>query len=309
MDMSKESSMIRERNPMRTTLTLAALLTLTACAPSQKPAAPQPDPAQFTSILTNLKREPATFSDCSDCPEMVRIPAGSVLMGSPATEPGRTADEGPQHKVTIAKPFALGEYEITNAQYRQFVEATGHGDNDWKMYYTAHTVDSPDPVADTDAYPVVWVSWQDTRDYAVWLSQRTGKHYRLPSEAEWEYAARAGDSSALGETLAARTLRAGATPASFGESYPVGSFGANPFGVHELTTNMPEWVEDCYVNSYDQAPADGSAVEGTCKQRVVRGTYNEADDTFRRIANRDWGYAVNRSEGHPTTIRLARDLE
>ena len=177
------------------------------------------------------------------------------------------------------------------------------------MYYGARTVDSGPDVSNVDAYRVVWVSWQDAQDYAAWLSEKTGKHYRLPTEAEWEYAARAGDRNAFGESERARTYDGNAATASFGNSLPVGSWGPNPFGIHELTANMPEWVEDCYAKSYDGAPTDGSAVEGGCKQRVVRGTFNNGDEFLRRVANRDWGYAVNREVGNPTTIRLARDLE
>ena len=285
--------------PRAHALLLAATLALAACAPAQSgsPAesSAQPEP------------DPRVFRDCADCPAMVRIPVGSFMMGSPADEPGRQADEGPLHRVTIAKPFAIAEFETTNADYRRFLESTGRSDVEWKMYYTAHTVDSPDAVTDIGPYPVVWVSWKDAQNYAAWLSKRTGKHYRLPTEAEWEYAARAGDPVSIGESLAARTIRAGAVSASFGDAYPVDTFGANPFGVHALTANMPEWVEDCYVDNYDHAPTDGSAVDGPCKQRVVRGAYNFADNSFRRVANRDWGYAVTR-QGNPTTIRLARDL-
>lgn len=257
--------------------------------------------------LTNVEAPPAPkpvagFRDCVDCPEMTKVPAGNFMMGSPKDEAGRQADEGPQHPVTIAKPFAVGVFEITYGEYQRFVEATGRAGYDWKL--------RDNSIGDYSRYPVTTVSWQDAKDYAAWLSQRTGKHYRLLTEAEWEYVARAGTHAPKEPE---DTMRGPNPPVAdgFRATVPVGSYQPNAFGVYDLTGNIPEWTEDCYRESYAGAPNDGTAVEGACKQRVVRGTYNDAffaKNDFLRIANRDWGFSANGAVGNPTGIRVARDL-
>jgi formylglycine-generating enzyme required for sulfatase activity len=156
-----------------------------------------------------------------------------------------------------------------------------------------------------DLFPATAVSWQDAQDYAAWLSQQTGQHYRLPTEAEWEYVARAGDATARYEPDALRRSLPGWETDQVGYNYPVLAFAANAFGVHGLTANGSEWLADCYRESYAEAPTDGSAAGGECKQRAMRGEYNIAFPTaYERIANRDWGFATMRTDG----IRLARDL-
>jgi formylglycine-generating enzyme required for sulfatase activity len=241
------------------------------------------------------------FKDCADCPEMVVIPAGSFLMGSPETEWGRQADEGPQHHVTIPKDFAVSKFEITVAQYRVFTEATGKGGQDWVIVARP---DVPD-----DQYPVYWISWHDAQDYMRWLSSHTGQHYRLLSEAEWEYAARAGNSNTDAWEPRETQVR-GVQPGQwwYQDTVPVGGFRPNDFGLYDMTDNIPEWIEDCYAPSYISAPSDASAVVGDCKQRVVRGAYNFSRPELARIANRDWNYAVNRATGNPTGLRIARDF-
>jgi formylglycine-generating enzyme required for sulfatase activity len=291
---------------MKTQLTAAALATilaLVACAPKPAPQATNA-PTPPTQSTAQLAPDSRVFRDCADCPAMVRIPSGSFEMGSPQDEPGRQIDEGPIHRVVIAKPFALSAFEISSGEYRHFVESTGRTGINWKTYYTWHTVDVPNPLTNFDAYPAADVTWQDAKDFAAWLSQRTGKHYRLPTEAEWEYAARAGDSGARFEPATARQPTLGSQPDSIGNIYPADAFGANAYGLHGMTSNMGEWIEDCYLDSYDNAPTDGSAVEGTCKKRVTRGASNYFGDDYGRIANRSWDYAATPGNG----IRLARDL-
>ena len=153
------------------------------------------------------------FRDCSECPEMVVIPAGSYQMGSPSNEEGRTDDEGPVHEVTIAAPFALGRYEVTVGEFGRFVDETGYWAGDSCLAAFDLWVEDDFPKPDDDqggnwrtppAYgwyqsmkdPVVCVSWNDAQAYAAWLSHMTGERYRLPSESEWEYAARAGKAAA-----------------------------------------------------------------------------------------------------------------
>jgi formylglycine-generating enzyme required for sulfatase activity len=281
---------------------------LVACAPQ---ATPQSDTGPENESAATEAPAPEgpevavpTFRDCADCPELVAIPAGSFTMGSPDSEVDRQEDEGPQHKVTLAKSFAVGAYEVTTGEYARFMAATRRDDYDWKNRDQA--------IAEKDAqrYPVGWISWQDAKDYAAWLSQTTGKPYRLLSEAEWEYVARAGTTDPR-ESPKLRSGQAKPVQEEAHHTFPVGSLTPNAFGVYDLTGNMPEWIEDCYRQSYAGAPTDGSAVEGDCRQRVVRGTINGYDylfKPFRRVANRDWGYAVDpKLRGH-TGFRIARDL-
>lgn len=296
---SRESALPLEDDMRISSITTPLLLitTLVGCATPQQPPAAQPEPeARATS--------PATFRDCADCPELVTVPAGRFTMGSPENEPDRQVDEGPQHAVTIAKPLAFGVFEITYGQYARFVAATGRSDYDWKIRDQALSEN------DAKLYPVAWVSWQDAKDYAAWLSQETGQHYRLLTEAEWEYIARAGTESPR-ERVETRDAKPRPVQEQTHFTFPVGSFKPNAFGIYDLTSNIPEWVEDCYRDSYAGAPGDGAAVEGECRQRVVRGTYNGYDELFqgfRRVANRDWNYAVNRSTGNPTGFRVVRDM-
>ncbi len=181
-------------------------------------------------------------------PEMVVIPAGRFLMGCVS---GRDCyiDEGPVHEVTVAS-FALSKYEVTFEEYDRFTEATGGAradDRGWGR----------------DRRPVVNVSWEDAQAYVAWLSLETGEPYRLPSEAEWEYAARAGTETAyswgneIGDNRA-NCFNCGSRWDN-GQTAPVGSFGANAWGLHDMHGNVFEWVEDCSHLRYVGAPSDGTA--------------------------------------------------
>ena len=187
------------------------------------------------------------------------------------------------------------------AQYQRFTEETGKGGQDWQVRGR--------PAVPDDHYPVYWISWHDAQDYVRWLSSHTGQHYRLLTEAEWEYAARAGNANTHAWEPQETQVR-GVQPGRwwYHDTVPVGGFSPNDFGLYDMTGNIPEWVEDCYAPNYTGAPGDGSAVVGDCKQRVVRGAYNFSRPEFARIANRDWNYAVNRMTGNPTGLRIARDL-
>ena len=245
--------------------------------------------------------QPESFRDCEQCPEMVVVPGGSFVMGSEEAVSERPM--GPPHEVTIAGPFALGKYEITNRQYREFVEATGHEmskgcrgniDQEWKNDPEAHWTDLRLGQESDPEHPVACVSWLDARAYLDWLSGISGQDYRLPSEAEWEYAARAGagDWYYWGEDpdegckhanmydTSARAVHDFIWPwidCDDGHTTlaPVGSFQPNPFGLHDMTGNLWEWVEDCYEVLYpEDTPTDGSAYgppPGQCENRSVRG--------------------------------------
>ena len=234
-------------------------------------------------------RRGEVFRDCGECPEMVVVPAGSFAMGSPASEKHRQDDERPRHRVRISGPFAVGKYEVTRGEYGRFVSATGHssGDscwtwdgNEWK-WRSDYWWRNPG-YSQTDRDPVACVSWKDARSYVEWLGRKTGKGYRLLSESEWEYAARAGTTGPFhtGGTISTDQANydgryvygSGRKRVYRGKTVPVGSFAPNGFGLHDMHGNVWEWVEDCWNGSYTGAPADGSAWEGgNCSRRVLRG--------------------------------------
>jgi formylglycine-generating enzyme required for sulfatase activity len=207
--------------------------------------------------------QPVIFRDAlrsgSLGPEMVLIPPGSFIMGSPASEPERNKDEGPQHFVTFSKAFAIGRYAVTFEEYDAFCLATLRS-----------------PVEDAGwgrgRRPVINVSWQNARDYCAWLSDQTGKTYRLPSEAAWEYACRAGTDTPFhgGDTINPKQAN---YDGNNEKTLPVGQFEPNAFGLHDMHGNVWEWVEDASHDSYAGAPNDGSVWEAAeaGAARVVRG--------------------------------------
>jgi formylglycine-generating enzyme required for sulfatase activity len=211
------------------------------------------------------------FRECAkDCPMMVVAPAGEFMMGSPPTEKGRMPDEGPQHRVTIARPFAVSKYDVTFNDWDACVSVGGcpreglAGDVDWGR----------------DTRPVIYVSWDDAQQYVAWLSQMTGKPYRLLSDAEFEYAARAGTQTAypwgddIGENNANCVGCGSQWTGSAGtwQTAPVGSFAANRFGLYDMVGNVWKWVQDCYHPNYNGAPTDGLTWPGgDCTARVIRG--------------------------------------
>jgi formylglycine-generating enzyme required for sulfatase activity len=213
-----------------------------------------------------------TFRNCDACPEMVAIPEGSFVMGSPAGEEGRDPDEGPQHTVSV-RAFALGVYEVTYAEFEAFIRATGHmiepgctsfdGAN-WTGS-RVNTVTWRNPGYPVDARsPVTCVSWSDARTYTLWLSEVTGHYYRLPTEAEWEYAVRAGTTGRYWWGDPEPSCSGGVNDANFepcarGGAVPVGSFRPNQRGLYDMHGNVAEWVEDTYSAGYAQAPTDGAA--------------------------------------------------
>ncbi len=257
-----------------------------------------------TPLAEGASLPPGTvFRDCPDesCPWLVVLPPGKFTMGSPKDEPGRDDDEDPQHEVVIAQPPALMQAEVTRAQYAAFVAET-HYQPEGGCYAWSGMEFKTDPQGawnqvgfpQTDSHPVVCLSWYDASAYAQWLSKRTGRTYRLPSEAEWEYAARAGSTtryafgdnpddlcthanvadrsakSALGD--AAKDWTIAECTDGFAYTAPVKSFKPNAFGLYDMHGNAWEWTEDCYHDNYRNAPGDGSAwIDKECQLRIPRG--------------------------------------
>ena len=240
------------------------------------------------------------FRDCPECPEMVVVPSGTFLMGALESEAYSQDDERPVHRVSVPS-FAAGVYEVTFAEWDACVAAGGCGgyrpdDEGWGR----------------GCRPVIYVDWEDAQSYVEWLSGRTGRRYRLLSESEWEYAARAG-------TTGPFPFHTGSTISSDQAnydgrwSYPtndrvpdglyrertllVGSFLANGFGLHDVHGNVWEWVQDCWNGHYQGAPNDGSAWEsGRCDLRVLRGgSWFFSFPRDLRSANRIWNFSGNRN--------------
>jgi formylglycine-generating enzyme required for sulfatase activity len=207
-----------------------------------------------------------TFSECQDCPEMIVVPPGEFMMGSPAAEKDRDPHEDPYHHVKIANAFAVSKYEITFAQWETCVALAGC------------TYEPMDLNFGRGSHPVINIGWDDARQYTNWLAKRTGRPYRLLSEAEWEYAARAGSQTSYpwGDAIETGRANCGGCGTSFDNksTAPVGSFAPNAFGLYDMIGNVWEWVEDCWHDGYEGAPVDGSAWITDCSDdalRVLRG--------------------------------------
>jgi formylglycine-generating enzyme required for sulfatase activity len=210
------------------------------------------------------------FSDCSTCPEMVVVPAGHFMMGSPPGELYRGDED--LHRVTIATPFALGAHEVTFAEWDACLADGGCGGSN-----------ADDQGWGRGNRPVIGVSWHDAEAYVAWLNRKTGKTYRLPSEAEWEYAARAGTITpfAVGATITTAQANydgstgygTGPKGLNRGKTVPVGSFPANAFGLYDMHGNVWEWMEDCWSDGYTSAtPVNGAPYrDASCKGHAMRG--------------------------------------
>ena len=227
------------------------------------------------------------FRDCAECPEMVVVSVGSYMMGSLWLESERGDHEGPAHRVTIPKPFAVGVYEVTRKEWSRFVKKTNYSMEDgcwiveggkWVMNSGRSWRNPGFPQG--DGHPVVCVSWEDAQAYVQWLSRKTGDWYRLLSESEWEYVARAGTGSRYwwGDEVGRGRANCAGNPgcrSRWGgrQTAPIGSFSPNAFGLHDVHGNVSELVEDCLHESYAGAPADGSVWRsgGDCSYRMARG--------------------------------------
>jgi len=259
-----------------------------------------------------LRAEP--LKECPDCPELTVIPAGSFQMGSPPGEIGRYDNEGPRHSVHIAA-FALATIPVTVAEFAAFVKQTGAemGACDWPEGASWQS----SGIVQSDRQPVVCVSWKDAQAYVAWLNGKVGhgSPYRLPSEAEWEYAARAGTNSARwwGEEIGQGKANCNgcASPWDNAQIAPAGSFGPNLFGLYDMLGNVWQWTEDCWNDSYQNAPADGRArKDGDCSFHVMRGGSWSNLPAFIRSAARNRGGAGDRDHDYSayTGFRVARSI-
>jgi formylglycine-generating enzyme required for sulfatase activity len=289
-----------------------------------------------------------SFRDCAECPEMVGVPAGDFIMGSDETELGRLDREGPQRRVSI-RQFAAGKFDVTRAQWAAFVSATNRTTTEGCFWTGRSAGGKPDPVGSwrnlgfpqDDDHPVVCVTWDDAQDYVRWLSHRTGRKYRLLTEAEWEYAARAGSTTPYpwGSSASHEYANYGADVCCSGlasgrdqwvNTSPVGAFPANAFGLYDMHGNVLQWVQDCFSASYAGLPTDGAAYEtnvelqmtgrfarmtgtSSCSYRMLRGGDFGNPPALIRSAARNFGPGPGatlkdyRSGG--VGFRVARTLE
>jgi formylglycine-generating enzyme required for sulfatase activity len=220
-----------------------------------------------------------TFKECTDCPEVIVVPAGNFTMGSPETEERRAINEGPQHGVTIAKPFAVSKFDVT---FDEWDACATHGDCD------PHIKDSG---MGRGQQPVINVSWDDAQTYVAWLGRVTGKPYRLLTETEWEYAARAGSTTAYywGDEIGKGNANCIGCDRQWEhkQTSPVGSFKPNAFGLYDMAGNVYQWVQDCYHDFYNGAPTDRSEWTGAdCRNRVIRGGSWNSIPEYLRSASR-----------------------
>jgi len=270
-----------------------------------------PAPALAADAAAGLK--PAqTFKDCDDCQTMVVIPAGTFTMGSTPAEREREGvppsfgdHEGPTVEITIAKPFAIASTETTRGQFAAFVKATNrpvptscanyNPEQDNWAGKEGQVANWQNPgFKQDDSHPVVCVNYPDAADYADWMSKKTGHHYSVASEAQWEYVARAGTKTTRywGDSVTPICKKANimttATFAAINNSegwmdelvctndkswtQPVGSYDANPWGVYDMLGNVWEWVDDCATTDHKGMPTDGSARrDGDCTRRITKG--------------------------------------
>jgi formylglycine-generating enzyme required for sulfatase activity len=244
-----------------------------------------------------------SFRECAkDCPEMIVIPAGEFVMGSSITEIGRYGNEddgtGRQHTVTLTRPFAVSKFEVTFADWDACVSVGGCpqvGDSGFGR----------------GTRPVINVSWEEAQQYVAWFSRMTRRPYRLLTEAEWEYAARAGTTTPYfwGNEIGQGNANCSDCGGQWDnrQTSPVGSFKPNAFGLYDMAGNVWQWTQDCFNDNYDGAPTDGSAwTQGDCSRRVVRGGSWSDSPRYLRSACRFWFATGDRISY--IGFRLARTL-
>jgi formylglycine-generating enzyme required for sulfatase activity len=257
-------------------------------------------PYVLTAAAERALKSGDSFRECAkDCPEMVVVPAGEFMMGSPADESDHYDNEDPLHRVTIVRPLAVSKFEVTFEQWDACI-----------VVGTCARV--PDSNMGRGTQPVINVNWDQVQQYVTWLSKMTGRSYRLLSEAEWEYAARAGTTTAYswGDEIGKNNANCNGCGSRWDgrQTAPVGSFASNQFGLYDMYGNVWEWVEDCLHSNYQGAPKDGSAwtAQGDCNNRVIRGGSWIGYPVGLRSALRFWFSADD--HGVDLGFRVARTL-
>lgn len=270
------------------------------------------------------------FRECADCPEMVAVPGGRFVMGSPAGEPGRLEDEGPQHRVSL-QAFAIGKYDVTNVEFLTFLRETGYQPSPcnpllalgWGSPGQGRAY--PPGMTDPPLWPATCLNWNDAEAYINWLNRKVhglpsaaaskGGPYRLPSEAEWEYAARAETATARwwGNAIGVANANCDGCGSRWDDALlaPVGTFGPNPFGLYDMLGNAWQWVDDCWNESYVGAPNDGGPwIGGDCSKRVLRGGSWSNPPVFVRSAARSRADAAGADFDYSifAAFRVARTL-
>ena len=302
---------------------IAAILAATVLLGGQAAVPQTPD--------RDIQAPDRSFQECPECPQMVGIPAGKFLMGSPASEPGRFDSEGPQHAVTI-KAFALSRYPVTSAEFLAFLNATGHQPQPcnpvlglgWRQLHRGQAATPTD--VEPPRWPAVCLDWKDAEAYIAWINARARavrpqlgnrNPYRLPSEAEWEYAARAGTRTARwwGEEIGGGHANCNGCGSKWDNQLlaPIDAFAPNPFGLVGMLGNAWEWTADCWHPSYVGAPADGRAwTDNFCIRHVVRGGAWNNVPIFVRSAARAAAAQNGADQEYDystlTGFRVARDL-
>jgi formylglycine-generating enzyme required for sulfatase activity len=280
---------------MRVGISTIALLIVASVNQADTASLSSSSSLPLSNAQESLLKPNDMFKECDDCPEMVVIPAGSFTMGSPQSEPVRSENEGPQHVVRFEQTFSAGKFAVTFADWDACLADGGCNayrpdDHGWGR----------------GRRPVINVSWDDANAYAAWLSRKTGKNYRLLSEAEREYVTRAGATTPFwwGATISPQLANYngnyaygdGPTGENRGRTLPVDSFQSNPWGLYQLQGNVNEWTQDCWHDDYIAAPSDGSAwTSGNCEFRVSRGGSWYSFPALVRAARRNRDYTDLRS--------------
>ena len=267
---------------MRTVSALITFLTYFLLVPAvaQNPLSPMQERALKSGD---------SFKECDACPEMVVVPAGEFTMGAPNDEPGSMLWEWSQHRVMLARPFGIGQFAVTVNQFDSFVTETSYHFST-RCNRSQGAYSSPERPGfsyrtagfeQSGSHPVVCVSFDDAKAYIAWLSGKTGKSYRLPSEAEREYVTRAGTSTPFwwGATISTEDANYNGDPYNGGakgvfrrKTLPVNSFAANPWGLYQVHGNVFEWLDDCHHAFYGGAPTKGQPwITPDCNGRTIRG--------------------------------------
>ncbi len=266
-----------------------------AAPPSKEKTRPAPEtpPPPEKSLPHNVSV--SEIKDCPTCPTLISLPGGEFVMGSNASDP----TEKPAHHVAINAPFAIGKYEVSVEEWNACAEASA-----CPRIASATNAAKNSPMRD--------VSWDDAQQYVKWLSTISGKPYRLPTEAEWEYAIRAGTSTRYwwGEQMRTGNANCKDCGQPWQQQGPanVGSFSANPFGLYDMNGSVWEWVSDCWHNSYKGAPADGRSWDDeSCRIRVIRGGSWREGATYMPSSTRfKYDASVRHSQNG---LRVARDIQ